>query len=490
MTHLAALHPHDADAPALEFAGQWYAWRWFGDAVAAFDAILANAGLPHGTQVALVARNRPAHIAAMVGAVAAGRRLSMVYSAQATARIADDVRRMGAPVVAADPADWTPELKAAVRETGAIGIELRHDTDSAATVVTGLEKPGSNANIETNTGIAFDLLSSGTTGAPKRVPIKTSTFEEVVRDSTKVHAIGATHTAEAPGILVYPLGNIAGLVYTIPLMFGGQRLVLFEKFQLDSWLDTVRRYRPNRIALPVAALRAILNGNVPAADLESVKIAGVGGSMLPVDLQTRFEDTYGITLSCSFGATEFCGVIVGWTPELLAEWSRKKRGSVGLPRPGVTIRVVDADSGKYLPTGTTGIMEARVQRVGPDWIRTTDLASLDSDGFLYIHGRADQAINRGGFKVLPDTVADALRKHPDVADAAVLGAPDDRLGQVPVAFVEPVEGRRPDAAELRAFAGQHLLAYQVPARVIVLDKLPRTPSMKIRLADLEPLLRT
>jgi acyl-CoA synthetase (AMP-forming)/AMP-acid ligase II len=181
-------------------------------------------------------------------------------------------------------------------------------------------------------------------------------------------------------------------------------------------------------------------------------------------------------------------VIVNWSADQYKTFGKAKRGSVGLPRPGIELRIVDEADGHVLPAGQTGIIEAKVARVGPDWIHTTDLGSLDADGFLYIHGRADQAINRGGFKVLPETVAAALREHPAIADVAVLGLPDARLGEVPVAALETKGGPAPTDAELEAFARARLVAYQVPARYFVFDALPRTESMKVNLPDLRRLI--
>ena len=98
---------------------------------------------------------------------------------------------------------------------------------------------------------------------------------------------------------------------------------------------------------------------------------------------------------------------------------------------GVTLRIVDQTTHEPLPAGSVGLLEACVTRTGGGWIRTTDLALLDTEGFLFLVGRADAAINRGGFKVIPDQVAAILRAHPSVADAAVVGIPNLRLGEVP-----------------------------------------------------------
>jgi acyl-CoA synthetase (AMP-forming)/AMP-acid ligase II len=113
------------------------------------------------------------------------------------------------------------------------------------------------------------------------------------------------------------------------------------------------------------------------------------------------------------------------------------------------------------------------------WIRTTDLGRIDADGFVWIHGRSDDAILRGGFKVFPAEVADVLRRHDAVLDAGVVGLDDERLGSVPVAAVELRAGAAVTGEELAAHAAEHLTGYQVPVRILVVDELPRTPSLKI-----------
>ena len=114
------------------------------------------------------------------------------------------------------------------------------------------------------------------------------------------------------------------------------------------------------------------------------------------------------------------------------------------------------------------------------WVRTTDLARIDADGFLWVVGRADGAINRGGFKLLPSELEKVLEQHPSVAEAAVVGIADRRLGEVPVAAVVLREGAPViDEAELERFGAEHLSGYQRPTRYRIVGTLPRTPSMKV-----------
>ena len=119
-------------------------------------------------------------------------------------------------------------------------------------------------------------------------------------------------------------------------------------------------------------------------------------------------------------------------------------------------------TGAELPTGSQGILEAKIPLLGPEWVRTTDIASIDADDFITLHGRADGAINRGGFKILPETVRAVLVSHPAVRDACVVGVSDDRLGEVPFAAVESVPGTAPTEAELTDLVRESLPKHNVP----------------------------
>src|SRR5262249_50928335 len=157
--------------------------------------------------------------------------------------------------------------------------------------------------------------------------------------------------------------------------------------------------------------------------------------------------------------------------------------------PGTDLRVVDPDTGAELPPGERGLLEARVPLMSPDWIRTTDLVTIDEDGFVFHHARADGAISRGGFKILPEVVAAALPDYPGVSDAAVVGLPDGRLGEVPAAAVELRPGTAvPSEEAIIAHLRARLTSVQIPVRVLVVDALPRTPSMKVSLAEVRRLL--
>lgn len=200
---------------------------------------------------------------------------------------------------------------------------------------------------------------------------------------------------------------------------------------------------------------------------------------MDVEVQRAFEDAYDIPILISYGATEFGGPVTAMTPDLHAEWGAAKRGSVGKPLPGIQLRIINAETGAALPAEEEGLLEVFVPRMGNQWVRTSDIAMIDADGFLYHRGRADGAIMRGGFKIVPEVIERQLRLHPDIADVAVVGRKDHRLGEVPVAAIVLKTGASPIAPDdLAAFIRHHLPATHVPVDWRYFDELPRNASFK------------
>lgn len=467
------------DGDAIAFDGRWRSWAWLRQAMAAIDRAVGDA-----SAAGLIARTRPQHLAAFAAGIAAGRTTVMIYSAQSPAGIADDIRRLRLEAVVADARDWTDEALAAARETGSAAIAIE-DARNGTVVVREILPRGAGSFRPATPDIAFELLSSGTTGAPKRVPLSWATFESATNDAKR--AYDGSATIHAPQVMAMPLGNVSGIAYLAPPLAYGQRIALLEKFEPQAWGELIRDHRPHRASLPPAAIRMVLDAGVPKAHLVSLTVIGVGGGKVDPDVHERFEDHYGIPILHAFGATEFAGVVANWTLDAYRQWGKAKRGSAGRASANVELRIVDADSHEPLPPGAIGLLEAKPARLGPDWIRTNDLASIDEDGFLFLHGRADGAINRGGFKIVPDSVAAVLREHPAVADAAVVGIPDPRLGEVPVAAVELAGGERVTGEALKDWARARLIAYQVPVEVRIVPALPRNASLKVSAPDVKAL---
>ena len=231
--------------------------------------------------------------------------------------------------------------------------------------------------------------------------------------------------------------HIGGVFRVLQCVCEARPFALLDRFELDRWADAVRRHRPRAVSLVPAALRMVLHSDLTRDDLASIRAVTSGTAPLSAEDADAFTEKFGIPVLTSYAATEFGGGVAGWTLADYQKYWHVKRGSVGRASLGAQLRVVD-DDGTPLGPGEAGLLEVKPGQLGPsaDWMRTTDMARIDADGFLWILGRADQAIIRGGFKVMPDDVRAALEGHPAVRGAAVVGRPDDRLGETPVAMVE------------------------------------------------------
>ncbi len=333
-------------------------------------------------------------------------------------------------------------------------------------------------------GVAVRMLTSGTTGPPKRVDLGYSMFERVMQGAKHYESNQSTELRLREGVVIVnaPLVHLGGLFRVLQAVLDGRRIALLERFTVDGWVDAVRRHRPKTVSLVPTALRMVLDADLDPSELESVRSVMSGTAPLDPDVADAFTAKYGVPVLTSYAATEFGGGVAGWNVADHRQFGAAKRGSVGRAHDGCELRVVDQASGATLEPDEVGLLEVRAAQLdGTAWIRTTDLARLDHDGFLWIVGRADQTILRGGFKVQPDVVRAALERHAAVRGAAVVGIDDERLGQVPVAAVELREGYTTSPAELLEHARVHLAGYELPVEIIIVDTLPRTPSAKVEL---------
>jgi long-chain acyl-CoA synthetase len=457
---------------AIVFEGTWYDWQWVCRAAENLLDALRRAQAQPNEVIGFVARNRPNASAALLGLLSAPYSIRMIYAFQSAESLAKDIERIGMRLIILDAKDAVQPVLNALGASGTAAVIL--DEGGGAHVL-GQPRallPQDAAGSEP----VIQLLTSGTTGAPK---VHTTSFGLIAKRIVGSNVSSGALRAATPAYAFFALGNISGIYNFVPAALSGTPLYLVEKFSIESWLDWVRTYRPSAAVLPPPAFRSILDANVPKADLASLTTITTGSAALDLKVQLSFEERYDIPILMSFGATEFSGPIAVMTPALYAEWGKRKVGSVGRAYGGASLRVVDAESGAPLPPGEVGILEVRLEHLGPDWVRTSDMATIDADGFMFHRGRADGAIVRGGFKMLPEGIERALLQHPVIAAAAVVGLPHERLGQVPAAVIEIAHGQvAPTESELEAHLRAHLTAPQIPAAYRIVSALPRTPILK------------
>jgi len=491
--HIRAVFELDPQAVAIRSrAGQW---RW-GDLANAADAVeraLQRAGIPAQMPVGWVAHNRPAAVAAFAALIMNGRMVVPLRPRQTSATLPQELTEQRLMAVIADDEDWNAEgAVAAAATVGTFGIAVTDSSALEMRVVPQLSQAGPGPYRPPMPGYVLERLTSGTTGAPKRIPVLEAVLIPSLRSGEQ-----AGHSAESPGlrlqsspsILLKPFSHAGGLFGLLLALYQARPMVLMERFSPEEWANAIQRYQPKSASLVPAMIQMILQAQIKPDLLCSLKAIRSGTAPLDPQVQAQFEAQYGIPILIDYGAAEFIGGVAGWS---LADYRRfpgTKRGSVGRARPDVLLKVTSADSDEEVPTGESGVLHIKCDRFGPDWHRTNDLASVDEDGFLFLHGRADDAINRGGFKILPEEVAAVLRLYPGVRDAAVIGKPDVRLGQVPIAAIEMLPGVSPPAPGLlETFAREHLTAYMIPKEFHFVAALPRTASMKVSRPELKVML--
>ena len=476
---LRAILELDPAAGALEFEQRWYSWGDLARTADDVDRALRDAGAGEGASVGVLLRNRPVPVGLMLGCLRAGACLVTINPTLGADRVRADLADLDLAVLAGERADIDAHVDAELA-SGTVVLVL---DDLGAPP--DLRPPDAASTNESSPGVAVRMLTSGTTGPPRRIDLTYDTLWRVMQGAKHYEANAKEELRLRTGVVVVnsPMVHLGGLFRIIQAVTDGRSFALLERFAVEPWIDAVRRHAPRTVSLVPAALRMVYDADLDPADFASVQSVVSGTAPLDPDLAEAFTARYGVPVLTSYAATEFGGGVAGWNLKDYQQHAHDKRGSVGRAHAGCALRVVDDASGDVLPTGEIGLLEVRTDQVDAEqWIRTTDLARLDDDGFLWIVGRADQTILRGGFKVQPETVRVALLRHPALVDAVVFGVDDDRLGQVPVAVVQPAAGESVTDTELVEHARGLHAPYEVPVTIAVVDALARTPSQKVDLA--------
>lgn len=337
-------------------------------------------------------------------------------------------------------------------------------------------------------GIALISFTSGTTGRPKPVLLR---HEGVATLMDGVLAkMGWTgrdpDKTPMPNLLPVSLSLWAGLYNLIFAFRVGAAVVLLSPFEPRRFAEAVTRFGITSTVLPPAAMTMLAEDDT-IADLAPLRFVRSITAPLSPRQARRFKDRFGIAVLNSYGQTEIGGEIIGWNAEDSRAFGEDKLGAVGRPHEGVEVRV-DESTGELqvvTPALSAGYADGAdlADRLTDDgWFRTGDVGRVDEEGFVWIAGRLSDMVNRGGLKVFPAEVEEVLRLHPSVTEVAVAGVPDDRLGEVPWAFVVGAL----DPAELEAHAREHLAPYKVPAGWTSVPELPRNEVGKVLLRELRP----
>ena len=340
--------------------------------------------------------------------------------------------------------------------------------------------------------VAMLTYTSGTTGPPKGAMNTHRNIALNTANAANWLGLGAGD----PTLGIAPLFHITGLVLHMALSWQlAAPLILFGRFDAGTALAALERRRAAFTVGSITAFIAMLDHpELAATDLSSLRVAASGGAPISPAVLARFENATGIYIQNVYGLTETTSpshMVPGGTRAPVDPGSGAL--SVGVPIPGVEVRVVDLETRADLPVGEAGEIWIRGPMVVPGywdkpddtataitggWLHTGDVGIMDEAGWFFIVDRAKDQINASGSKVWPREVEDVLYEHPAVREAAVVGVPDPYRGETVKAFVSLIPGRSTDADELIAFCRERMAAYKYPRMVEILDELPKTPTGK------------
>ncbi len=357
----------------------------------------------------------------------------------------------------------------------------RPDIDFAAVVSSAGVALGDNDSRH-ELGVAFVLWTSGTTGRPKPVLHTHESYLEIidrVLEPLRSKPRDAD-VAPSPNLIPVSLALNAGIYNVLFGLRAGAPLVLMNRFSTTDFATLVERHKIRSTVLPPAAM-AMLNADTTVDSLSPLRyVRSITAPLSPFGAR-RFNERFGVVVLNGYGQAEI-GEVIGWTAADSKQYP-DKIGTIGRPHPGVQIRIDSADDsgvGELLvrpPSHAYSYADGSNlgDRITEDgYVRTGDLARIDSEGFVWIEGRLSEMINRGGNKVYPTEVEEVLLSVPGIREAAVVAVPDERLGELPVAFVVGEAHQ-----DLEAICRRHLVAYKVPARFVPVDQLPRSDVGKI-----------
>ena len=472
----AARHP---ERSALRVGDRSWTYAELAGLVSAAARELVDAGVPVGGRVLLVAPTSAEFVVAYYGILAAGGVAVTVNTMCTEAELGyflDDAgccaaigrRGTGDAVWAAGRSRGLPVwlLDGTVLEPGRPGVEM-------------VPRPPDD--------VAVLLYTSGTTGRPKGAELTHANIAAATAGVVEGLGLGE---GERLGTAL-PLFHVYGQVVVMGSAIRcGATLSLLHPFDPDGVLRLAVEHRLGVLAGVPTMWTDMLHANtaVTRADLAALRITLSGGAPLPADVVRALRDRFGATLLEGYGLSEATGVATICRPA-----EDRRQGSVGRALPGVEVTVLDPD-GAPAPAGAVGEIAIRGPvvmrgyRGRPDAtaailregrLLTGDLGRMDADGHLWIVDRTKDLVIRGGYNVYPREIEEVLHEHPAVREVAVVGVPDERLGEEVAAVVAPRAGAEIDPDQLRDWLAVRLAAYKVPRIYLLVDALPKGSTGKI-----------
>ena len=494
---------------AIAFEGKRYSYVQFKERANRLADSLNRLGLAKGDRAAILEVNCNEYVEACFGVMRVGgifvplnfriRQDELVYLVN---KAEPKVLFVGSRY--ADMVDSVRSQLPSVKRFIVIGGEAKGMSSYDELIASGSAEDKTFAELK-DEDIAVLIFTAGTTGFPKGVPQDHNAYSSYVLSNVDPPDM------EAPpetNVLVMPLYHVAGMQALMAGIYGGRTIALMRQFDEKEWLETVQREKATRVmVVPTMLKRIVEYPDFDKYELSSVRVITYGAAACPYEvLKKTIERFPGRALINAFGGTETSStiaalraedqIITGRETEAEREKKLKRLAtSIGLPMEDVEIQVRD-EKGKELPAGQMGEIVVRGPRImkgywkdeertkkaftADGWYRTGDLGYKDEEGYIYLTGRGDDVIIRGGENIGPDEVESILSTHPKIEEAAVIGVKDEEWGQQVRAIVRLKKGKTATESEIIDFCRPRLAGFKRPTSVVLVkEELPKTSTGKV-----------
>ena len=497
---------HRPDSLALGCAedGRTVTWAELDARVGRVAGVLADLGVGPGDRVALVSENDPRVFETQFAAMRLGA-LFVPLNWRLTVHEMAEICVDAEPAVLVHDDTWAQAATEIAAKAGiprrlawSMSTRTEHGTDHAADhgadtdyepalAAAGYRAPARDLDLAAPTHI---LYTSGTTGRPKG---SLSTNETLIWQALNTAHVTGFAERDCHQLNQMPLFHAGGLhVMANPILYFGGAVTTITRFVPDRILSLLTGLTPSVTHMAAIPLMYQAIADLPGfadADLSRIRHLVVAGAIATPELIDLYAER-GLPLQPQYGGTEMGPMAFGLDNEA-NRVDKARAGSSGRRAFHTDVRLVDA-RGEEVPDGTTGEIWLRGPSVTigywrktkddfftGDWFRTGDAARRDSEGFYYLAGRTKEMYKSGGENVYPAEVENVLSLHPDVADLAVVGVPDERWGEVGLAVVVPAAGKQPTLEDLHTFAAEKLARFKLPKSVVLVDDLPRNVTGKV-----------
>ena len=478
------------DKPAIIFEGEFLSYAGFTARVEQTAcALKAEFGISRGDRVAILSLNRPDYLVLLYACARLGAMLVPLNWRLAVAEQSFILSDAGVQVLVLERAfaEILPELEKGLPDASVVGLDFNPPKGSAFELLLAQAR-GEGRNPHTDLSCPLLIVyTSGTTGRPKGSVLRQEALLWNGVMSQHMHDL----TSDDHVLTVLPFFHVGGLnIQTTPALQHGATVTIHPRFTPDATLRAIERNRPTLTVLVPATIQALTDHSAwTSTNLSSLKAVSTGSTVVPPHLIERFV-ARGVPVLQVYGSTETCPIAI--YTRLGGDLSRV--GSTGLPGLCCEAAVID-DSGAELPPDISGEIvvrgpnvfseywrneEATREALHNGWYRTGDVGRRDADGYFWVHDRKKNLIISGGENIYPAEVERVLLEHPDVVECGVIGRPDPRWDEVPVAYVIRRAGCSVEADDLKAHVLTELARFKVPRDIVFVDDLPRTALGKVQ----------